>query len=719
MKKCYTTAILALSFLCIGKIGYTQNAYLQFVDSLQAILSNRYTFVEAEDLVFTNLSQLRVRRLVHPEDESYLFQRGFDINKDGLLNENDGFEIIDQEKFTPWGAYLEMFPCRENQNVYLEVRGIDSMQQVQLIKKMLKLRDPFNPRMICNHNLKIPLPPGQTSLLIQPKDIIKREVYDQCVGQAYKDTIGLNTITKLTIEPWDTYYSLKRQFSPAQRSIILDCKENVRTPVIARAWNDEGQTIGCISWVELIDSTGICQASQPSIRFKDSLVYQLFKAFTALTPLFTAQQVIKLEPEQSRARSYTIRRSINKNSIPQWIQLGYDRNGDGVLSDLDGYDWNKDGDITDTGEYFESKGSFIISPYLDTLPLVCTDFGDSLWLEVQASYAPNVNRYESKWVVLPVLSTYFGDIPPFYSSFVQLKPGTEPTGYGFNGMGTVQVNDLVKSPFYTCIAQNEIKDQWGRNKLTRVSMARTRQIPDSTRKTLTHECCEQRSKLIPVNLHLWDEVSSKPVAEFGVIVEIWDTLNACFIFGCSGEPPSLGTIVQGSVKTWQGQPLKNYRVLADAYTSDRYVRVNEEGSFSHYALYTQTIDHTYYIPEKNDDYDNGVTTFDLLKIQQHILGKQTFTSPYQFIAADVNRSGSISTIDIIQMRKLILNIDSKFSNNTSWRFVDAAHVFEQPEDSIGKYLPDRVLVKVPASIRSQLDFIAIKIGDINGSAILK
>lgn len=720
MKKRYSAAVLALLFLCIGKIGHAQTGYLQFVDSLQAILSDRYTFVEVEDLVFSNLTQLRVRRLINPEDESYLLQRGFDVNTDGLLNEHDGFEIIEQEKFTPWSVYLEMFPCREKQNVYLEVRGIDSTKQVLVIKKMLRLRDPLNTLTNCNSHLKIRLAPDQTTVIVKPTAVIKGKVYDRCLGFPQGDTIGLSTLTKLSIQPWNTSYPLKPRFDSTLTSITLDCRESLTSSVIALAWNDTGPIAGCNSLIEFIDSTGICNTSASPIRFKSTLAQELFKSFAALSPLFTAQQVIQPEPEQSKARSYMLRRSIGKNSISQWIQLGYDRNGDGELSGLDGYDWNQDGDIEDAGEYFETKGSFLISPYLDTLPLVCSDFGDSLWIEVQANYARNVNRYESKWLLLPDLSPYFGDIRQFYSSFIQLKPGQEPTGDEDNGVGTVQVSDFIKTPFYTCITANENADKWGRNKLTRVSLARTRQIPDSTRKAITHECCEGRSNIIIVKLHLWDTISTKPIAEFASFITIEDTLNACFSFGCSGESPSSSTLVQGTVNTWQGQTLKEYQVFADAYApANSLAVVNAEGIFSHYAQQLQNINYTYYIPQKDDDYGNGVSTFDLLKIQQHILGKQTFTSPYQFIAADVNRSGNVTTVDLIQLRKLILNIDSKFSNNTSWRFVDAAHIFAQPEDAISKYVPDRVLVKVPSSSTRRIDFIAIKIGDINGSVILK
>ena len=82
------------------------------------------------------------------------------------------------------------------------------------------------------------------------------------------------------------------------------------------------------------------------------------------------------------------------------------------------------------------------------------------------------------------------------------------------------------------------------------------------------------------------------------------------------------------------------------------------------------------VPSKNTNILNGVSTFDMVKITKHILGKEKFSSPYQYIAADVNASGDISTFDIIQLRKLILNLATEFpENNQSWRFVDASYEF--------------------------------------------
>jgi hypothetical protein len=76
-------------------------------------------------------------------------------------------------------------------------------------------------------------------------------------------------------------------------------------------------------------------------------------------------------------------------------------------------------------------------------------------------------------------------------------------------------------------------------------------------------------------------------------------------------------------------------------------------------------------PFKNDDPLQGLSTFDLVLMSKHILGLDPFTEPWQLIAADLNCSGSITTFDIIEGRKLILGISSGFPGcgGATWRFV--------------------------------------------------
>ncbi|MBL7797429.1 MAG: hypothetical protein JNJ90_13115 [Saprospiraceae bacterium] len=66
---------------------------------------------------------------------------------------------------------------------------------------------------------------------------------------------------------------------------------------------------------------------------------------------------------------------------------------------------------------------------------------------------------------------------------------------------------------------------------------------------------------------------------------------------------------------------------------------------------------------------NGVTAFDMVRINQHILGVVPFPNPFQMVAADVNNNGGISSSDIIAIRMLILGLIQQFPSGMSWRYV--------------------------------------------------
>lgn len=122
-------------------------------------------------------------------------------------------------------------------------------------------------------------------------------------------------------------------------------------------------------------------------------------------------------------------------------------------------------------------------------------------------------------------------------------------------------------------------------------------------------------------------------------------------------------------------------------------------------------------PIKDDNHINGVSTFDLVLISKHILGIQPLTTPYKMIAADANRSGSITTLDIVELRKLILGITTELDNNTSWRFVDNSFSFPNPQNPFVSPFPENKTVAQIQGSDMDENFVAVKIGDLNGNAI--
>src|SRR6056297_2100188 len=117
---------------------------------------------------------------------------------------------------------------------------------------------------------------------------------------------------------------------------------------------------------------------------------------------------------------------------------------------------------------------------------------------------------------------------------------------------------------------------------------------------------------------------------------------------------------------------------------------------------------------KTDGVLNGINTMDILMIQQHILGLNEITDPYTLIAANVNDDARITGGDLIDLRKVILGIEATFPSNESWRFVDAEQTLTTgivPVD----YSESIEILDIQSNDSDQ-DFVAVKIGDVDGSA---
>jgi hypothetical protein len=119
---------------------------------------------------------------------------------------------------------------------------------------------------------------------------------------------------------------------------------------------------------------------------------------------------------------------------------------------------------------------------------------------------------------------------------------------------------------------------------------------------------------------------------------------------------------------------------------------------------------------KDDAYNNGVTTADLIKMQRHVLGTE-FMTPYRILACDVNLSNSISTLDMIRIRKLILTLTPDFGEGSvpSWQFISATTSFSDPLQPWPFERGNSFSYTLSPGFQLS-DFIAMKSGDANGNA---
>ena len=101
----------------------------------------------------------------------------------------------------------------------------------------------------------------------------------------------------------------------------------------------------------------------------------------------------------------------------------------------------------------------------------------------------------------------------------------------------------------------------------------------------------------------------------------------------------------------------------------------------------------------------------------HILGVEPFDSPYKMIAADANKSGSITTFDMIELRKLILGIYTELPNNTSWRFVDKAFSFPNANNPFQTIFPESISIADAMAHQMGEDFVGVKVGDVNNTVV--
>lgn len=123
-------------------------------------------------------------------------------------------------------------------------------------------------------------------------------------------------------------------------------------------------------------------------------------------------------------------------------------------------------------------------------------------------------------------------------------------------------------------------------------------------------------------------------------------------------------------------------------------------------------------PFDDEKHKEGVSTLDLVLIQKHLLGKAKLSSPYKIIAADANNSGHVTALDLLEIRKLILGIIDRYSSNTSWRFVDKEYSFIDPYNPFTPPFPESVWLDSVGGGIDTANFVAIKVGDVNGSYFL-
>ena len=193
-------------------------------------------------------------------------------------------------------------------------------------------------------------------------------------------------------------------------------------------------------------------------------------------------------------------------------------------------------------------------------------------------------------------------------------------------------------------------------------------------------------------------------------------LMFCWLFAWVGG--SSAQSISGQVRTELGVGIADATVTLTRAGVTLSTFTNSSGNFSFSGLndgqkYDLCI-------SKNQDPLNGVSTFDLQLLLQHILNMPPLDSPYKIIAGQTDPTPPIEQPDVgdvLQLRLLILGNLSELPV-PSWKFIPADFVFPVPT---APYTPPPFpegckMVTVSGNTTGQ-DFIGTKTGDLNNNAI--
>jgi hypothetical protein len=219
--------------------------------------------------------------------------------------------------------------------------------------------------------------------------------------------------------------------------------------------------------------------------------------------------------------------------------------------------------------------------------------------------------------------------------------------------------------------------------------------------------CADFKGVNPVKTQLWtiDNAGNQSVKT--VFVQVENNLPSA----CGPQPQT--SIVKGTLKTENVQPAKSVTLTASASGTIANTTVTDAlGDFS----FSVNQNANYVIKATKlvtDDKYVGVTTFDIARIGKALLGIEPFTSPYQHIAADVDKSGAVDGADMLYIRNFVLRKIQALPAGV-WRFIDSKYSFINPANPFGEDFPEAINLANTKSAETA-NFMAIKIGDANAT----
>jgi hypothetical protein len=315
-----------------------------------------------------------------------------------------------------------------------------------------------------------------------------------------------------------------------------------------------------------------------------------------------------------------------------------------------------------------------------------------LWIEVSDHWKQKSSAVLSILVVTSSLQSL--------DCVQKLTKNLTPPSSGEGGLVKVNISDVLNdkdlvSNLSTCYPGSFLS-------IKKVSDLSVSYIPDNKDSLLSFDCSALKNTAIPLRVFLTDAKGISVSCDVSLYLS--DSLNTC----------SPKVKISGVIKTATGKPVNQVTVGLSGFTSSS-GQTNENGLFSIQNISTGG---PYFLkPVSPNDFKNGVSTLDLVLLQRQLLQGQVLKSPLQFLAADIDNSGAISIRDLLELRKLVINLSPKFEKNSSWRFIPTHFIFPDSSNPWKTPFPEEIIFTA-ISKDTTGSFTAVKIGDLSGDAPL-
>lgn len=415
-------------------------------------------------------------------------------------------------------------------------------------------------------------------------------------------------------------------------------------------------------------------------------------------------QVIKVRDTEAPALTYEVPEpfcSINNETCNASVKIAFELDeicSPSEISIIGVFDANNDGvpdeQVTVKGAYpnYSIEGDFPIGSHVF-----------EIFVEDGCN---NKKSYDLPFSVVDCKAPGIICISSITTSLSLVPNGKDIDGDGEpdRGMSVLRASDFISGILPDCSGALQY------------SINRRGEIPNPEQDSIILTCKD--STFANLEIYVWDNADNpkaiQPDGSTGgpnynfcnVFVNIEDNFGLC---------RSVSGMISGMITTPENKRINGVEVKLSGEMETSFF--TESNGLFEFDDLPEGVDYSI-TPFLDEKHNNGVTTFDLIIISKHILGVAPITSPYKLIAADADNSKNISTLDLIRLRKLILGVETRLSKNSSWRFVAANYDFPFDDDPWFEDFPEVVSVNNLAGIVENLDFMAMKIGDVNNSASL-